>query len=84
MYKPSVVFRFVDYLFCFRPPNRLFFRLKTISVVSSICHSDVVGAHKNDLSKAILMSTYNIDFYEAILMSTHNICFYEETSKINL
>ena len=39
MYKPSVVFRFVDYLFCFRPPNRLFFRLKTISVESSIRHS---------------------------------------------
>ena len=30
---------FVDYLFCFRPPNRLFFRLKNISVVSSIRHS---------------------------------------------
>ena len=41
MYKPSVVFHFVDYLFCFRPPNRLFFRLKTSSVVSSIHHSEL-------------------------------------------
>ena len=32
-------FPFVGYLFCFRPPTRLFFRLKTISVVSSIRHS---------------------------------------------
>ena len=31
---------FVDYLFCFRPPSRLFFRLKTISDVSSIRNSD--------------------------------------------
>ena len=28
VYKASVIFSFVDYLFCFRPPNRLIFRLK--------------------------------------------------------
>ena len=39
VYKPYVVFRFVDYLFCFHPPNRLFFCLKAISVVSLIRRS---------------------------------------------
>ena len=42
----------------------------------------VVGAHKNRLGEAILMSTHNIGFSEAILMSTHNIGFYEDLTKI--
>ena len=52
VYKPSVVFHFVDYLFCFRPPNRLFFILKTISVVSSIRHSvNMIHGNENSLTK---------------------------------
>ena len=49
------MFPFVHYLFCFRPPNRLFFHLKTIFVVSSIRHSvltlNVMGLYHGHSNK---------------------------------
>ena len=71
---PSVVFRFADYLFCFRPPNRLFFRLKTISVVSLIRNSDYksmenISCHSNQSSYPTRIK--NTIYVEAYVLSMY-------------
>ena len=66
-----VVFIFLVVYSCFRPPNRLFFRLKTFSVVSLIRHS-VVGNQKTGFLIMWLICSFSESFPPGCGAGGHN------------